>query len=229
MKSMHNNTTRGIVGWLLIAFLITVVGTVDAEIINLTSELTGSINGVSLTGTSTGTGDTETGSGDITTVFTQFPTDFIPVLSRSWHCVHHKEFAPCASVLFNRDWDGEFWVTYGVSDTIYANVQIRQISPNHQHAVHLRTGEYHGSLNILKEMPYTELLEPLGPGKISVSGTRRILLDDGNSVYSQWTGTVTFLDGTSLSAPLNLHYNPVSFTWNEETLTFTSKTNMDCQ
>lgn len=168
--------------------------------IRLLTFVSGNINGIDFTASGSGEADTDKGTTKAMLQYTRFPEDFTPLRCKSWKCVHHPAIAIEIEGGLNMysitkgNYDLVQTIRYPDNQVIYASSQIRRIEPDTQIAISRFDGVCKGRVDVVKQMPYDEIISPSGTGAANFHGQRTIVFEDGEQMVIRWDGTFYFVD-----------------------------------
>jgi hypothetical protein len=72
------------------------------------------------------------------------------------------------------------------NQVIYSSAKVRRIEPNFQVVISRFDGLCKGEVNIVKMLPYQEILIPQGKGKAIFRGERVVITNKGSEIKIRW-------------------------------------------
>jgi hypothetical protein len=172
------------------------------------------------------------GEGASTFVFSNIPPNYTPLMGSTWKCNndHHKMFLLELQGGINLyrltpegyDWSSVKTFTQAglLVGTMYASAQVRMTNATHIFIDYSLTGNYSGPIDIVKILPSDSLMNPAGPGKVTIEMPETYVRSGGGTIESNMHAEISFLEGTA-KLPFReiIHIDPIEYTWNPTTLT----------
>jgi len=168
--------------------------------ITLLTFVSGNINGVDFCASGSGYAQLKKGITKSYLQYTNFPQDFTPLKCKSWKCKHHPAIAREIKGGLNLysiaggNYDVFETIRYPNNQVIYSSAKVRRIEPNFQIVISRFDGLCKGEVNIVKMLPYQEILIPQGKGKAIFRGERVVITNKGNEIKIRWDGELYFIN-----------------------------------
>lgn len=180
----------------------------------LSTRISGTVNGVPFSGRGSGTFDTETRLSSNRLVFWNFPGSYSPLLCRSWKCKHHPDRTPPQPYLSgNYDLDETVVYIEGAEGTILTRGAVRQTGALQSDATSTFDGTFSGPVAIESFPVHRETFTPQADGTYHITGYREAIIPGGNSVKTLWYGVAIPLGTPSTVVSYRLNYEYLSFNW----------------
>lgn len=196
--------------------------------IKLLTFVSGNINGVDFTASGIGEADLVAGITRSTLQFSRFPADFTPRYGKSWKCKQHPPIADEIDggqnlyTLTKGNYDVTETIRYPNNQIIYSSAQVRRVEPDYQIVISRFDGICRDRVDVIKQLPYDEVITPAGPGRVLLRGQRTFVFGDTSESQITWEGTIFFLERDSV-LPFEeiVHYEPlVESVFSRETLRY---------
>jgi hypothetical protein len=183
--------------------------------IHLNTSITGRINDCTFTAAGEGTAD-EYGKSNSKLLFSELIPNFTPMLCASWKCGSHKAIARTADGSVNPlgallDAGGRLLdrtkVTYPNGwGTIFMTNMLHRTAPDQQFSTQTRLGWYDGPADIVRQLPYTEIITVLSETTAMSYAKRSVVRDNGEVIEIEYFADLVFTAPIGLSGEIRFDF-----------------------